>query len=264
MPLGDLLVENGLDNKSTWKKILHRIYAQVYGINDLHSHIRWRAIKEYIDFQRKAILDAGCGAGLMTFEVAKQTSKNMTQIIGIDPNKESIEIANRISSRQGLENVEFKVGNIMDIEFDDETFDEALCIDVLEHVPDDNKAVCEVSRVLKEGGRLIISVPTPNYPKFFGREFAQRIGHLRDGYWHYEIAKLLQQNGIRVIKYKYYTLFPSSLVCSFFYRVLKGGRLATMISPILNIFSFLDFLDPVPMKTASSLAVLAEKKGLRA
>lgn len=49
--------------------------------------------------------------------------------------------------------------DLQDIPFPDATFDTAIAHNVLEHVPDDNKALTEIARVLKPGGRAILSVP---------------------------------------------------------------------------------------------------------
>jgi SAM-dependent methyltransferase len=53
--------------------------------------------------------------------------------------------------------------DIMDIQYPDETFDIIFCNDVLEHVPEDRKAMSELYRVLKKGGWAILDVPNkPN------------------------------------------------------------------------------------------------------
>ena len=49
--------------------------------------------------------------------------------------------------------------DITDIPFDDNTFDIILCNHVLEHIPDDRKAMSELYRVLKPGGKAICEVP---------------------------------------------------------------------------------------------------------
>jgi len=51
------------------------------------------------------------------------------------------------------------VVDITDIPYEDNMFDFIMCTHVLEHIPDDNKAMEELYRVLKEGGRALINVP---------------------------------------------------------------------------------------------------------
>lgn len=50
--------------------------------------------------------------------------------------------------------------DLTDIEFDDESFDVVLCSHVLEHVPDDRKAMREIHRILKRTGWALINVPS--------------------------------------------------------------------------------------------------------
>jgi len=51
------------------------------------------------------------------------------------------------------------IGNISAIPFEEDTFDGVLCTEVLEHIPDPRQGIAEVSRVLKPGGTLYITVP---------------------------------------------------------------------------------------------------------
>ncbi len=51
------------------------------------------------------------------------------------------------------------VSDIADIPVDDETFDAVLCTEVLEHVKNPDRVLLELSRVLKQGGKLIITAP---------------------------------------------------------------------------------------------------------
>lgn len=55
-----------------------------------------------------------------------------------------------------------KVVDITDISFEENTFDIIICIHVLEHIPDEKKALKELGRVLKPGGVAIIGVPIRN------------------------------------------------------------------------------------------------------
>ena len=57
----------------------------------------------------------------------------------------------------------FVQGSIVELPFADNTFDNIVAMEVLEHVTDQRLAFSELSRVLKNGGRLIISVPGENW-----------------------------------------------------------------------------------------------------
>ena len=51
------------------------------------------------------------------------------------------------------------VSDIVNIPVEDESFDSIMCIEVLEHIVDPNKALSELTRILKKGGRLILTAP---------------------------------------------------------------------------------------------------------
>jgi ubiquinone/menaquinone biosynthesis C-methylase UbiE len=65
-----------------------------------------------------------------------------------------------IADRKGRIDI---IGDIQQMEFDDNSFDTIFCSQVLEHVPEPQKAVLEFHRVLKKGGHLILSVPHLSY-----------------------------------------------------------------------------------------------------
>ena len=87
------------------------------------------------------VLDAGCGEGVLVDEFATRLN-----IEGIDPNYSS----DRVRS-----------GSLTALPYDDNSFERALCLDVLEHLTyeDQAKALRELHRVLKPGGELLISIP---------------------------------------------------------------------------------------------------------
>lgn len=58
-----------------------------------------------------------------------------------------------------------KAVDITNVTFDDDSFDLIMCTHVLEHIPDDRKAMSELYRVLKPGGLAFLNVPMRNTPK---------------------------------------------------------------------------------------------------
>ncbi|MGH7934334.1 MAG: class I SAM-dependent methyltransferase [Candidatus Binataceae bacterium] len=72
------------------------------------------------------------------------------------------------------------------------TFDLVLCTEVLEHVEDDGRALDEMRRVLRPGGWLLITVPTP--PAVYDP------AHVREGYGESEMRRMLTTRGLDVIE----------------------------------------------------------------
>lgn len=82
--------------------------------------------------------------------------------------------------------------DIRNLPFDSDRFDTALCIQALEHVDDPHRVLAEVHRVLKKGGRFILTVP-----------FIVRLHSVPHDYWRFSehgIRYLMNRNGFRDVK----------------------------------------------------------------
>jgi len=259
MPIGNILRFGIGSNRYSAKRLIKTLYFTLYGTPDLHTHIRWRIIKRFIDVHASLVLDVGCGIGLIALELALK--RRGMKIIGIDIDQEAIDRANLLKEKLRITNAEFHHCDVRTLPFHDQQFDMVLLIDVIEHVQNPEMILENISRLLKPSGVVIVSVPTPNYPKFFGYEFHKEIGHVRDGYWHDEIIEMMDHYNIRVTVYQYYTYYPSSLVCSVYYRFLRKSKLGIALSPVLNLVSYLDWIWPVRQGDfACSLVVKGQKE----
>jgi len=96
------------------------------------------------------ILDAGCGGGLLISLLRKKGYKD---IFGIDLSKMMVGLCRE----RGIINVSRQ--DCTETTFDDNFFDVIIAADVLEHLEDDAVALREWKRILKNNGRLIITVP---------------------------------------------------------------------------------------------------------
>ncbi|THF73250.1 methyltransferase domain-containing protein [Cohnella fermenti] len=101
----------------------------------------------------KLVLDAACGTGYGT-RMLKDAGA--LAVSGIDVDAVSVELAARDYGGPG---VAFKVGNVLSLPFPDGVFDLVVSFETIEHVPDGSDWLKEAARVLKPGGRLIISTP---------------------------------------------------------------------------------------------------------
>jgi SAM-dependent methyltransferase len=97
---------------------------------------------------RARILDAGCGSGRNMVELAPHG-----EVTGVELSHTSVERARARHVGEVLE------GSMMDMPFDDQHFDLAVTLDVIEHLEDDVGALRELRRVTKPGGALLVTVP---------------------------------------------------------------------------------------------------------
>ena len=116
------------------------------------------------------VLDAGCGVGYGTAHVAQLAQR----VVGVDVSDEAISYARE---HYAAPNIEFLVADVLGLPFDAHTFDTACSFEIVEHVPDAERFVAELARVLKPGGRLVLSTPRAEDPTvrpdnpFHEREF---------------------------------------------------------------------------------------------
>jgi SAM-dependent methyltransferase len=94
------------------------------------------------------ILDAGCGSGRNMVDLAHHG-----EVTGVELSDTSVELARERGAGEVLS------GSVMDMPFDDASFDLSVSLDVIEHLEDDVGALRELRRVTKPGGALLVTVP---------------------------------------------------------------------------------------------------------
>lgn len=98
----------------------------------------------------ESIIDVGCGEGITLGKVVHLSPGK--QVVGIDSEPENIEIC----TQHGLP---VRYGTVFDLPFSDNSVDCALFFEVIEHLDEPERALSELFRVLKPGGRLILIFP---------------------------------------------------------------------------------------------------------
>ena len=104
----------------------------------------------------ESVLEVGCGTGEIALR-AKARLGPRGSVTGIDPSPEMIAVARLKAARANLD-VDYRVASVEALPFADATFDVVLSSLMMHHLPEDLKprALAEIRRVLKPGGRLLI------------------------------------------------------------------------------------------------------------
>lgn len=110
-----------------------------------------RDLMEFEKFRGKNLLEIGCGLGTDLIQFARGGA----HVTGVDLTPRSIELVKRRFELEELP-VDARVADAEQLPFDDDSFDVVYSFGVLHHTPDTQKAINEVHRVLKPGGKIII------------------------------------------------------------------------------------------------------------
>jgi SAM-dependent methyltransferase len=179
-----------------------------YKILDLMFLRSWYVRRELKGLRNKLgrtdinIYDAGSGFGQYTYFMAKKLSP--CSILSVDVKKDWIDDCRDFFRSKQIGNVTFKVEDLLTIEHQN-NFDLIVCVDVMEHIAEDEKVFSKFYNALKKDGYLLI-----NSPSIYGGsdvhhdEEESFIGeHARDGYSIEDLEKKLHPLGFSTYKVKY-------------------------------------------------------------
>ncbi|MGQ0507678.1 MAG: methyltransferase domain-containing protein [Myxococcaceae bacterium] len=106
------------------------------------------------------VLEVACGRGGFAAYLAQlPESQRPAQIVAADFSPIAIEKAWAYGKSLQLTNVEYRVADLMELPFETGSFDTAISFETIEHVPSSQRALRELSRVLRPGGRLYLTFP---------------------------------------------------------------------------------------------------------
>ena len=147
--------------------------------------------KEYVSVD-SSVIDIGCGSGYGTYKLKELGY----QVSGIDLSEEMIELA----SKQLNDDVPLYVGSVDNLPFEDESFDHAMLINVIEWTENPIDALIEIKRILKSGGMLcagILGATAGPRANSYRRLYKESVPMNTLMPW--EFFQLAKENGFRLI-----------------------------------------------------------------
>ena len=181
----------------------HEEYERMYRFEDRYwwfiarRHLITSLLEGFYTRNRQLkILDIGCGTGAMLDEL-----KPFGTVVGADFSPEALQFCVTRGAPADLARAD-----VRRLPFADASFDVVTAMDIIEHIDDDKAASSEIFRVLKPGGRLLVTVPA--FPSLWS-EHDEALHHFRR-YTQPRLKDLFQRVGFHVSKISYTvtTLFP--------------------------------------------------------
>lgn len=155
------------------------------------------------------VLDLGAGGGFDCFLAANKVGEG-GRVIGVDMTPEMIKKAKENAKKGGYKNVEFRLGEIENLPVEDNSVDVIISNCVINLVPDKKKAFREAFRVLKTGGRIMISdiVLLKELPERIGESLELYVGCLSGAALKKDYLSAVKEAGFQDVKIIEETIFP--------------------------------------------------------
>jgi len=147
------------------------------------------------------VLDLGSGAGFDAFLAAQRVGKT-GHVIGVDMTPEMLEKAEANAEKGGYKNVEFRSGEIEKLPIKDNSIDVIISNCVINLSPDKETVFKEGYRVLKSGGRLMVSdlVLAKDLPKAIKESVEAYVGCLAGAILKDEYLRFITMAGFKDVK----------------------------------------------------------------
>lgn len=191
-----------------------------------------RIEREASRLQGKHLLEVGCGMGYDSLEFLKRG----VRVTATDLTPSAVDLTRKHFRLEGVEAEDVRVENVLDLSFEEASFDAVWANGVLHATGDTQQAIEEVHRVLKPGGRAIISHfyrrPSWMYWLFrLGREnieFKEKDPPVNEFYTEPEILSMFASFQVETAEREHYRALPVAR------RGFKAGLYSWVFKPVFN------------------------------
>lgn len=254
MPFGS---ERYLVETNPLRALFYRWHGAVSVGDKVRAGYVFRALRPLLNAKTDllTILDAGCGDGFYALRLARRYPR--CQVTALDIDNVRIERLTAIAAGLGLENLYPAAQNLLEMT-DSEVYDLIVCVDVLEHLEEDRKAVRRLTRSLKPGGTLLVHTPQRDQRRYASPMPDYRIyGHVREGYTPAELATLLGGAGLQLIRVRRTFGLWGSLAAELHERSYPRRPIWAVLLPAILLFAA---LEPLTVPRRGNGVLVATRK----
>jgi len=219
-----------------------RWYCRILGVPIIGLRIRLRRVAKLLPAHASAVLDAGCGRGVITRYLARRYSE--ARIDALDTELVVQEKNTQIAEKSRLENCNFIVADLQEYHCNN-CYDLIVSVDNLEHVENDRAVLSNFYESMVENGRLLVHVPHyyRRWPVFAWQPNFDVPGHVRPGYHMAELREKVEQAGFEILKKGFSYGFMENLVNNISYAITRAEEknriIYALLFPVLNFMAWL-------------------------
>lgn len=158
---GHYLEINSILEKAEVKKKTGKVYGKLWekfnfknltedAIEIINTRFNFNNLDLNILKGKKAI-DVGCGSGRFTFALKQLGCES---VVGVDYGDDGLKVANQLIEKERIKSVKFLKHSVLDLPFEDESFDFVFCNGVLHHTENMEQGIKEIIRITKKSGHI--------------------------------------------------------------------------------------------------------------
>lgn len=222
---------------------------KVIGIPHPYGRLRVKNALKYIKISAERTLDLGSGEGVWVLELSRRSM----DIFGIDISLDSLKNTKNILCSSGFQS-KIVQSDVQKLPFKKNSFDQVICLDVLEHVEAPDKVFKEIYRCLKKKGQFVITIPNELYlvksvlPVNL-KEHAKAMGHVGNGINYQKLRILIEKNDFRLVEYNYFGKTFSRIFTELLYFLMGAKSIRDNRKRMYSysIFAFIAFCAIYPL-----------------
>ena len=212
-------------------------------LGDPATKDRWRFLRNHLRPGNFRTLDAGCGSGAFTM----YASKIGNHALGLSFDEAQLEKASRRAAILRLGTAHFQRVDLRELDRFVNVlgrFEQIMCLECIEHIPNDRKLVSDLASLLTPAGTLIISTPYKYHKAYYNEALSpsEDGGHIRWGYTHDELRQMLAGEGLTVVAVDSFHGFVAQKLINF--RLRSVAILPAVLAwPLIWLLRPLNMLD---------------------